>query len=407
MKTVFVLVDALKSLYLTEDNMPFLYELSTSSYFIQNIIPCAGFCERSEIFTGLDGYDTGNFTAIGYMPEDSPYKRDGSIINFFQFVDLLNKRVSNRFFSRWRIKNSKELKKYRIPFKSLSSFSLTEDGVRKFTRHNDIFDQLDKCGKSYTLDAFTSLADITPRLRIPLRDFATLEIDKDTYFIPLYIGIIDAMGHKYGADIISLRPYLQEVDNLLKELYEHAQKKGYDFAVMGDHGMVPVTQKVDVLSIVAKSPYRHGRDYEVFFDSTMVRFWFFNKDTEVGMRDLIKRNLSNDGFIVDQSNYTKFRIPLDIYSATGKPVYGDLVWCANPGVLVSPDYFHSSKESENGMHGYIEVVEGHSTGLFVANSSVIKKNHLSEDHSSAVCGILSAMLEIESPNSNQWSRKII
>ena len=71
MKTIFILCDALKSLYLTQDNMPFLYSLSGKGYYIKNIIPCAGFCERSEIFSGLDAYDTGNFTAIGYLPENS------------------------------------------------------------------------------------------------------------------------------------------------------------------------------------------------------------------------------------------------------------------------------------------------------------------------------------------------
>ena len=73
MKTIFVLVDALKTLYLTEDNMPFLFSLSQKSLYIKEILPCAGVCERSEIFSGLDGYDTGNFTAIGYIPEESPY----------------------------------------------------------------------------------------------------------------------------------------------------------------------------------------------------------------------------------------------------------------------------------------------------------------------------------------------
>ena len=406
MKTVFVLVDALKSLYLTEENMPFLYELSNRAYYIRNIIPCAGFCERSEIFTGLDGYDTGNFTAIGYIPENSPYRKDERLLRCFNFIEKVNGRISGRIFPRWRIKKHKTLSRYRIPYTSLSNFALTEDGNRQFTEYSTLFDVLNKEKKTYTLNAFTSLSDLAPRLKMSLDDFAKREMEAGTFFIPLYIGVIDSMGHKYGAVMNSIRPYLQDVDTQLKRIYDYASSRGYSFAVMGDHGMVPVTRRIDVKSLIKILRLKLGKDYEVFYDSTMVRFWFYNTKAEIKVRELLNERLYSTGFIVDQSNYNKYRIPLDVYSTTGKPVYGDLVWCANPGVLVSPDYFHSSKESENGMHGYIEVVEGHSTGLFVADSPLLGKEIKDNGHSSEVCGLLSKMLEVEMPNNSSWSRKI-
>ena len=101
MKTVFLLVDALKSLYLTEENMPFLYSLSKKGYYVKQVIPCAGFCERSEIFSGLDGYDTGNFTAIGYLPGSSPYKDDGLVLSLFELIKRMSPRVYGRLFNRW------------------------------------------------------------------------------------------------------------------------------------------------------------------------------------------------------------------------------------------------------------------------------------------------------------------
>lgn len=406
MKTVFVLVDALKSLYLTQENMPFLFELSQRSYYIRNIIPCAGFCERSEIFTGLDGYDTGNFSAIGFLPESSPYKNDRIILKSFCILNQISTRICKRLFTRWRINNRKELNKYRIPYTSLKNFALTEDGGNQFTDYETLFKKLDNSNLTYTLDAFTSLADFAPRLNVPLDIFVKSEIEKGKYFIPLYIGIIDSMGHKYGANMEGLKPYLKDVDNQLSDLYDHAQKSGYTFAVMGDHGMVPVVKRVDIMSMVAECPYKQGKDYEVFYDSTMVRFWFFDNKAERYIRELLGREFSNSGFLVDQTNFAKYRVPLDIYSTTGKPVYGNMVWCANPGVLVSPDYFHSVSESENGMHGYIEMVEGHSTGLFVAESKLLGSAKQKNAYSSEVCGLLSQLLEIEAPNSRLWSRKI-
>ena len=121
----------------------------------------------------------------------------------------------------------------------------------------------------------------------------------------------------------------------------------------------------------------------------------------------MKKYFSVDGFIVDKVNFEQYRIPLDIISTTGKPVYGDMVWCAYPGVLVSPDYFHSAKDAENGMHGYIDVVEDHSTGLFITDSTLIEHTTHKKEHSSKVCVILAKMLEVQTPNSSLWNRKVM
>lgn len=404
MKTVFVLVDALKSLYLTEENMPFLYSLSKKGYYIKQIIPCAGFCERSEIFAGLDGYDTGNFTAIGYMPELSPYRGNERLLTFFDFISKISTRVSQRLFSHWRIKNRKALNKYRIPFKSLRYFALTEDGGKRLIPHRDIFQVLDKKGLTYTLDGFTSLSDIGRRSHLSVTELAKREIDKNTDFIPLYIGETDSIGHKYGSDIDGIKPTLQSVDEILNDIYKMAHSAGYSFCVMGDHGMVPVTKKVDVMKVIQASGCKLHKDYEAFYDSTMVRFWFSSQEIENKVISTLENNLSEYGFIVNKDNCAQYRIPLDVVNEKGKPVYGGLVWCANPGVLVSPDYFHAASTSENGMHGYIEVVDGEGTGLFVEINPNITPQELEQAHSSHICGELCKSLGIEKPNSDQWKR---
>lgn len=398
MKTVFVLVDALKSLYLTEENMPFLYSLSKKSYYVEQIIPCSGFCERSEIFSGLDGYDTGNFTAIGYLPEESPYRKDGFIISLFCLVELFSKRVARRLFSMWRVKQKRRMGCYRIPFKSLNNFALTEDGNKRLVAHRDIFDELKEAKLHYTLDGFTALSDLQTRSKMAADAFAISEIEKGTDFIPVYIGEIDSMGHKYGKDIDSLRPYLKKVDDQLKRIYEVVEQHEYAFCVMGDHGMVPVKKKVDVITGIKELGLRLHKDYEAFYDSTLARFWFNNKEAEQRVIRFLQDSLSKDGIIVDESNCEEFRVPLRVKNSDGRPVYGDFVWCANPGVLISPDYFHKAEESENGMHGYIEVVEGHGTGLFVKYFKNIQPIKTDKAESSEICGELCALLGVKKPN---------
>ena len=395
MKTVFVLVDALKSLYLTEENMPFLYSLSKKSYYIEQIIPCSGFCERSEIFSGLDGYDTGNFTAIGYLPEESPYRKDNFIISFFTFVELFSKRVARRLFSMWRVRYQRRLGCYRIPFRSLPKFALTEDGNMQLVSHRDIFNELDDANMRYTLNGFTALSDLKTRCMMPADEFAVSEINKATDFIPVYIGEIDSMGHKYGKDIESLKPYLKKVDDQLKHIYDASTQHGYAFCVMGDHGMVPVTKKIDVIKGIKALGLRLHKDYEAFYDSTLARFWFYNIDSRKRVIQYIQDNLSKDGIIIDDKNCEKYRVPLHIKNKDGMPVYGDIVWCTNPGVLISPDYFHKKEESENGMHGYIEVVVGHGTGLFVKHFNNIQPIKVDKAESSEICGELCSILGVK------------
>lgn len=406
MKTVFILCDALKSLYLTVENMPFLYSLSKQGQYIKQIIPCAGFCERSEIFSGLDGYDTGNFTAIGYLPEYSPYKNDGAVLFLFQLLKIISGRFYERAFQYWRKKTKKSLDVYRIPYQSLKHFALTEDGAYQLIAHREMFEVLDEEGMTYTMDGFTSLSDFGRRAKLTVFELAEREINKGTDFIPLYIGETDSIGHRYGSDINNIRPTLKTVDQLLKSVYELAKKKGYAFCVMGDHGMVPVTKKLDVIKTIENTGCKLHKDYEAFYDSTMARFWFYNDATKEKFVRVLNEKLSAYGFIVEESNCAKYRIPLDVKCKDGKPVYGDVMWCANPGVLISPDYFHSEKDSENGMHGYLEVIEGHGTGLFVQMYDGISYQVSETAPSSQICKILCNSLGIEEPNSRKWKRII-
>lgn len=404
MKTVFILVDALKSTYLTEENMPFLYSLAKENFYVKEIIPCVGFCERSEIFTGLDGYDTGNFTAIGYSKENSPYKSDKLVLKLATLISSIHSGITKKIFQKWRKRVGRRLNCYRIPYTSLSNFSLTEDGNVKYTNYSTIFDVLKRKGLTYTLHAFTALSDLKPRNTKKLVDFFEDEIAKDTYFVPLYIGTIDTVGHKYGADIESIKPYLYEVDCELKRIYEIANCNGYFFSVLGDHGMVPVTDKINIIKEIEKCNLTIGIDYEAFYDSTIARFWFYNGKAKKLITQTLSERFSKYGLLIEAGEAVKHRIPMDIVNKDGSPVYGNLVWCANPGVLISPDYFHSTEASENGMHGYLSVVRGDGTGLYISNN---KRGILEEMLSSNICHELCESLAIDVPNNETWKRTII
>ena len=402
MRLVFVLVDALKSTYLKKENMPFLYNLANEKYWIKEIQAGGGFCERSEIITGLDGYDSGNFTAIGLSENANEYASLNLVLPFFEIADKISKRYSRGVLRRLCRQKKITLKPYHIPIDMLNELILTEDGDKKFVNYNTLFDALRKRNKSYSLNGFTSLAEQNvlsiDRYGSYLRDSVNKKID----FIPLYIQDIDTVGHKFGGDIRRIQPHLLRIDKLVEELHSIAIENGYAFIVVGDHGMIPVEKKINIIQLMS-SKTNKKLDYKMFLDSTIVRFWFGNEYTEKYINDFLRNELSLPGILIDRSNSYKYRIPLDVHANTERPIYGDLVWCANPGVLISPDYFHDSKACINGMHGYLHTVKGDGTGLLVKDDGI---NKSSKDCAFLyeVCDELCYTLEIDKPNGQDWKR---
>lgn len=401
MKTIFVLVDALKSKYLNDKNMPFLYSFSKNGRYIEKIIPSAGFCERCEIFSGLDCFNTGNFTAIGYDPDNSPYANENIILGMANLISKVNYKLAKYLLRKYRDKKGISLKPYRIPIRSLNRFCLTEDGTIQRIAYRTIFNVLDENNMKYTLDGFTSLADNPRHRKLTSKELVEREIYVGTDFIPVYIGEIDHFGHKYGSDIESMKPYLRSVDEKLKELYDIAIRNNYNFAVLGDHGMVPIDNYVNIHDCLRDCRVTLHKDYEMFVDSTVVRFWFFNERARKDISDTINNKLSNYGIIVDRLNCIKYRIPLDIMVSDGKPLYGDLVWCANSGILLVPDYFNPEYPKYKGMHGYYDINMEEGTGLFVSTASSRKSDKC---FLKDVCGELCDLLEVGHPNSKEWER---
>lgn len=401
MKVIFLLVDAMKSLYMSEINTPYLFKLQKDSYVINKISQGIGFCERSEIFTGLDGFDTGNFTAIGYMPDSSCYKMNSLAIMMADIASRIYERGTHFLFEKYAAKVGKRLKPYRIPYNSLPNYDLTEDGNIKLTSYRTIFDVLEEYGKKYDLGYFTSLSDRGKRCNMPLLEFTEKCMLKSVDFIPLYIPTIDSVGHKYGEDIKLIKPYLNEIDKIVEGLHKLALDSHYSLIVLGDHGMVPITQRVDIRRAVTSTGLKLGKDYEIFLDSTVARFWFLNSGSEELITSVINK-FSDFGIIINNSNYKEHRIPLDLKTNNGSSIYGDMLWCANPEVLISPDYFNSPRKPINGMHGYIKNSHPHSFGTMIAwdgvSTGFVDKASLSD-----VCRVLCDAMGIPLPN-DPWER---
>jgi hypothetical protein len=166
-KVVFILIDALRSSYISMENTPFLCTFAKKNKYYKNVTQSRSFCERAEIFTGLSPRESGYFTAIGFSPEDSPYKNVRKL-DFLVFFDKFfsKKRlyniIRNRLIKLLMIDNKGIMKSYRIPINTLKYFNLTEDkydlrSENGFNGQNSIFNDCKNNNLGIYYDSFTAL----------------------------------------------------------------------------------------------------------------------------------------------------------------------------------------------------------------------------------------------------------
>ncbi len=375
MPVILVLIDALRYDYISEDRTPFLFHCAKNGEYYKRVIPSYGFCERTEILSGLEPAESGYFTAIGYDPTQSPYleKRKYKIFDIIENyipVKLYNpfrKRyhnirkkfrnmVSTKIFLTKKI--STPLRPYNIPFSYLPYFTLTEDGNNNsessVSSKRSILTLLKNKNQKYFIDSFTSLNSNTNYSDKERFELSLQAIKNDDYVLHLvYNSIPDHYGHLYGTDSIELNDALNKLDGMIKKYVEACIEvnSSTSFIFLGDHGMVDMKDKIDIGALVKaisqKHKLRKRTDYVHFLDSTIFRIWFHSdKAKTVFQKELLNSpQLKKYGLFLTKSIANKYNIPFDDRR------YGDLMWLANSGVIIYPDFFHSDFLNK-GMHGY-------------------------------------------------------
>lgn len=407
MKLVLILVDAMKSSYLNKECTPFLFNLCKNGQYVKQVIPSPGFCERSEIFTGLDCYETANFTALGYNPRNGAYANENFALFLIKIVSFFSEKIARLILNKFRIFRGINMNSYRIPLKCLNKFVLTEDGDTKYIKYKTLFEQLDDSNMTYTMEFFTSLSSMKKLSNNKsLIDRLESEINKGTDFIPVYLGELDAAGHKFGIDFDSIKPSLINVDTVINNMYKIFTDKSYSLIVLGDHGMVPIIKNVDILDVLKKNGVKNSKNLLVFLDSTYARFWSNDEHLLSEIGSILEREFKDDGIIVNKENFNMYGIPLDIKNSEDSYLYGDLVWCANPGILISPDYFNDIKPSCSGMHGYLQTDMHHGTGVLISSEKVSSQS-TDTIRLKDVCFEICSILDIPQPNPSNWERQPI
>ena len=203
MKTVFVLMDAFRHDYISESETPFLKKMTQSGTYIERLRPGIGFCERSEIFTGVSSEESGFITAIGYSKSKSFYKLVGPILKCLSvvkrgtFISKVLRRLIWEF-----VKRRNGMHPYNIPFDFLPYFSLTEDQYDMFDTNlfplRSIFNEIEENNLTVNSRCFTSLkGDISLSDEEKLLYIQNNISSKSDLFL-LYLDTPDKFGHKFA-----------------------------------------------------------------------------------------------------------------------------------------------------------------------------------------------------------------
>lgn len=353
--TLLVLLDAFRWDYLTKKDTPFLWGLKSKSTYIEKLHNPGGYCERSVFMTGAGPDVTGNYFAMSLMPIG--YKR-----------------------AYWE-------PKFNIPMDVRGRLCMTEDVEVDFEPGSfdveSFWDVMRKENKKFAVEACVALGiqsyrGVTTHGTRPLQLMDKIKDGVD--FAYIQFSETDQQMHIRGTRPEERKEIVQWADSQVKWLYEESNKlyKEVDLIVFGDHGMMNVTEHIDLP--LEYPPFTEGWDYLYLKSSAAIQFWVFNDKVEKYIRRDPKLN-----------QYGTFSI-------SPSKRQGDIIWVAKPGVLVSPCHFHPKWDAPKAMHGYdSHIPEMHGMALvYPRKKQIIKRGSLKD-----ICAIVSKSVGIREPKHNE------
>ncbi|PCI28659.1 hypothetical protein COB52_03365 [Candidatus Kaiserbacteria bacterium] len=388
---LFILLDAFRWDYLNAEDSPTLYKMASGGVYVKKLKSSSGFTQRSSLFTGAHPEIHGNYTMYVKDSENSPFK----ILRPFR--KLLSKiprtglvhRVTRKFINQIPKVSSSWAPPGAIPSDVLSYISVIEDnkpihspGALPVESIFDVFQE----------ENISSLYMMAPVSGDDGSTMKSLQKKMSTQHQAFFVQFSDTDGlvHISGVDSDKRRELVKEVDERVRALTEQFESlyPNGKTVVIGDHGMVDVEQYIDVWGEVESFAKENGlentKDYLMFLDSTLARFWFLSEKGERILKPFLLKSFNDKGKWVDEEYMYSRNIPRN------SEWYGDLMWSADEAVGIFPDYFHWPQDKYKAMHGYDSMVDSMKGMAIIHNAStreVIEEANL-EDIGVTICDLL-------------------
>ncbi len=162
------------------------------------------------------------------------------------------------------------------------------------------------------------------------RSISLLKDSPDLFY--LHFFSTDNLVHKYGTESKKTIELIKILDKYVEEISKYADK----LLIFSDHGMTDIKEIIDIKKIIDSSGLVFGKDYVMFLDSTLARFWFFNDNAKNKIKNLLLK--TKNGKIISFKNK-------DIHRK-----FGELIFQVNPGILILPNFYQNV--ADKATHGY-------------------------------------------------------
>jgi predicted AlkP superfamily pyrophosphatase or phosphodiesterase len=300
----------------------------------------------ASIFTGLMPGQHGLWMMYSFAEKGSPFAWLALIPRF-----VSARRLWLRRLIRWNLSHACNVRGYYslydIPREVLPHLDIPAKGDI-FAPHGagaspSVFDRLEESG----------VPSLVWDYRMPEREaFDELEEAvrgrKATFYL-LYTAGLDSDLHRFGTGAPCIGEHLAWYTDRIERVVAAARNAvDANIVVLGDHGMCDVKSRIDIMRNVEALGLGIGRDYVPFYDSTMARFRIRSQRA----RDAVGKLLCEQpmGHVMSTSEMVK----LGVAFPDGR--FGDIVFLADPGVVISPSFMGS--EPVAAMHGYDPAEKG-------------------------------------------------
>ena len=338
-------VDALRHDYVTTEDAPFLAGLGREG-IAGGLQPTFGFEPDGAYLGGLYPDECDGGAHYWYEPAATPFWFDGRWLAPLNALPDLPKSALRRLLTLVvrRTTAYRHERVPRIPFGAMRHFAPAAKNLPfepGFADRPTLFSLCREHGitwlfhaaPAWKVKAAVGVQRLLRELRPPIG------------FAFWHIGELDSAGHRYGPNSAERKAAMRHVDAQIRQVSTHLTRlySNVHYVIIGDHGMVDVRGTVDVQKSLYEAGIKQGQGVLYSLDSTMARFWFFDKRAKRIVISVLEK--LPGGRILRQADLDRYHLN---YSHNR---FGDLFFLADPGVLISPNFYQGA-EIVKGMHGY-------------------------------------------------------
>ncbi len=319
-KIVVLFIDAFSHSYINSEDTPFL-----STQDVRSLTPVFGFKQLGAAFGGLDPLSTGFFAEYYFDPDHSPYRWSRIFpLPLLSAMELL--RVPINVIARYMSPQKVSISRL-VPLEMAKFFNKDS---RAYPDNSPVITSLGEKGLTHRLV-------FSPRVKTNMEAFNLLErlhhSNQIPQFLLIHFSSLDPATHSFGLKSEPVRELVRQVDWIIKEAVDMLGDSY--LIVFSDHGMLEVKGFIDVLNKI-KAAGSVGKEFVVFLDSIMARFWIFTDSALEAITQILTSEPNGQLFpLENQGMWDRF---------------GNLLFLASPGYLIYPNYY--DRKPPKAMHGY-------------------------------------------------------